>query len=91
MFLPFFESLRAARVPVSLREFLTFLEAVKAGLVTYDAEGFYYLARSSFVKDEKHLDKFDRIFGKVFDVGEAGISGVTVQLTGDCPDCQPTG
>ena len=36
MFLPFFENLRAASIPVSLREYLTFLEAMKTGLATYD-------------------------------------------------------
>ena len=66
MFLPFFEALRQARVPVSLREFLTFLEAVKAGLVTYDATGFYYLARSALVKDERHIDRFDQAFSAAF-------------------------
>ncbi|MBZ8119091.1 VWA domain-containing protein [Roseovarius sp. LXJ103] len=71
MFLPFFESLRAARVPVSLREYLTFLEAVGAGLVTYDIEGFYYLARSAMVKDERHIDRFDRAFAAAFSGLEA--------------------
>jgi len=66
VFLPFFEALRRARVPVSLREFLTFLEAVKAGLVTYDATGFYYLARSALVKDERHIDRFDQAFSAAF-------------------------
>lgn len=66
MFLPFFEALRQARVPVSLREFLTFLEAVKTGLVTYDATGFYYLARSALVKDERHIDRFDQAFSAAF-------------------------
>jgi len=51
---------------VSLREFLGFLEGMKAGLVTYDIEGFYYLARISMVKDERHLDKFDRAFSHTF-------------------------
>ena len=41
MFLPFLLALRAGRVPVSLREYLGFLEAVAAGLVTYDLTGFY--------------------------------------------------
>src|SRR6056297_163351 len=67
MFLPFFENLREASIPVSLREYLTFLEAVKAGLVTYDIEGFYYLARASMVKDERHLDRFDRAFAATFE------------------------
>jgi len=45
VFLPFFETLRRAGVPVSLREYLAFLEGMAAGLATYDAEGFYFLAR----------------------------------------------
>ncbi|MEP3298865.1 MAG: VWA domain-containing protein [Pseudoruegeria sp.] len=66
MFLPFFETLRASGIPVSLREYLSFLEGVKAGLVTYDIDGFYYLARAAMVKDERHLDKFDRAFSQAF-------------------------
>ncbi|MDO6585892.1 VWA domain-containing protein [Salipiger sp. 1_MG-2023] len=66
MFVPFFEALRSAQVPVSLREYLTFLDAMKAGLATYDVEGFYYLARASMVKDERHLDRFDRAFAEAF-------------------------
>jgi uncharacterized protein with von Willebrand factor type A (vWA) domain len=66
MFLPFFETLRSAGVPVSLREFLSFLAALRAGLVAYDVEGFYYLARTAMVKDERHIDRFDRAFAHVF-------------------------
>ncbi len=66
MFLRFFETLRSAQVPVSLREFLSFLEALKAGLARYDVEGFYYLARTALVKDERHLDRFDRAFSEAF-------------------------
>ncbi|MDR9483932.1 MAG: VWA domain-containing protein [Sediminimonas sp.] len=66
MFLPFFDNLREASIPVSLREYLTFLEAMKSGLVTYDVEGFYYLARSAMVKDERNLDRFDRAFAATF-------------------------
>ncbi len=66
MFLPFFDNLRNAGVPVSLREFLAFLEAMKKGLATYDIEAFYYLARAIMVKDERHLDKFDRAFSATF-------------------------
>ncbi len=73
MFLPFFEALRAARVPVSLREFLTFLEAMRANLVTYDVDGFYYLARAAMVKDERHIDRFDQAFARAF----AGLEAVT--------------
>lgn len=66
MFLPFFLSLRDHAVPVTLREYLAFLEGVQAGLATYDVEGFYYLARCAMVKDERHLDRFDRAFAASF-------------------------
>jgi uncharacterized protein with von Willebrand factor type A (vWA) domain len=73
MFLPFFETLRAARIPVSLREYLSFLEGVSKGLVTYDVDGFYYLARSAMVKDERHLDRFDQCFAHAF----GGLEAIT--------------
>src|SRR5579883_2300068 len=66
MFAQFFFALREARVPVSLREYLTLIEAVKAGLANYAIEDFYYLSRAALVKDERHLDKFDRVFGACF-------------------------
>ncbi|HBT00652.1 MAG TPA: VWA domain-containing protein [Citreicella sp.] len=71
MFLTFFDRLRRAGVPVSLREFLTFLEALQAGLARYDVEGFYYLARAALVKDERHLDRFDQAFSESFKGAEA--------------------
>ncbi|MDW6021746.1 VWA domain-containing protein [Mesorhizobium sp. BAC0120] len=71
MFIPFFLELKAARVPVTLREYLTLLQGMEAGLVTYDVEGFYYLARSALVKDERHIDRFDQVFGHVFKGVEA--------------------
>ncbi len=67
MFLPFFDHLRRAGVPVSLREYLCFLEAMAADLVTYDVDGFYYLARAAMVKDERNIDKFDRAFAAAFE------------------------
>jgi uncharacterized protein with von Willebrand factor type A (vWA) domain len=66
MFLPFFENLRKSGVPVSLREYLSFLEAMKTDLVIYDIEGFYFLARTVMVKDERNIDKFDRAFAATF-------------------------
>ena len=66
MFLPFFDNLRKAGVPVSLREFLGFLEGMKAGLAIYDIDAFYFLARTTMVKDERNLDKFDRAFSATF-------------------------
>ncbi len=77
MFLPFFQNLRTHGVPVTLREFLGFLEAMAAGLATYDVTGFYYLSRAIMVKDERHLDRFDRAFGESFqgleDISEAQV------------------
>ncbi|MDJ1016450.1 MAG: VWA domain-containing protein [Paracoccaceae bacterium] len=66
MFLPFFDTLRRHGVPVSLREFLGFLEGLQAGLVTYDVDGFYYLARACLVKNEAQIDRFDRAFAESF-------------------------
>ena len=67
MFIPFFDALRKNGVPVSMREFLAFLEGMKAGLATYDLNAFYYLARVSMVKDERNIDKFDRAFAATFE------------------------
>jgi uncharacterized protein with von Willebrand factor type A (vWA) domain len=66
MFLQFFTSLRDAQVPVTLREYLTLMEALDANLADQSVEHFYYLARATLVKDERNLDKFDRVFGTVF-------------------------
>src|SRR3954447_13151272 len=66
MFLTFFTELRAAQVPVTLREYLTMLEALDADLADKKVEDFYYLSRACLVKDERNLDKFDRVFGHVF-------------------------
>ncbi|MDR9393064.1 vWA domain-containing protein [Roseovarius sp. SYSU LYC5161] len=84
MFLPFFENLRKAGLPVSLREYLTFLEAMASGLVTYDIDGFYYLARSAMVKDERLIDRFDRAFGASFK-GLEEISAAEVLNAVDLP------
>lgn len=72
MFLPFFQNLRDMGVPVSLREYLVFLEGVAAGLVTYDIDGFYHLGRVTMVKDERHLDRYDRAFATSF----AGLAAI---------------
>jgi uncharacterized protein with von Willebrand factor type A (vWA) domain len=82
MFLPFFDNLRSGGVPVSLREYLSFLEAMKAGLVTYDTEGFYYLARAIMVKDERNIDKFDRAFATTFE----GLDKISAQDVLDAVD-----
>jgi uncharacterized protein len=75
MFLPLFTNMRDAKLPVSLREYLDFLAVVKTGMVLYDIEGLYYLARTALVKDERNLDKFDRIFAATF----KGMENLSVQ------------
>lgn len=82
MFLPFFETLRKTGVPVSLREYLAFLEGMAAGLVTYDVDGFYFLARTAMVKDERHIDRFDRAFAAAF----SGLETIGVQQVLDALD-----
>ena len=66
VFFSFFAELRAAKVPVSLREYLTLMEAMQKRVAAFDIEEFYFLARTSLVKDERHLDRFDRVFGHCF-------------------------
>src|SRR5512144_1518007 len=66
MFVNFFLELRRARVPVSLREYLTLLEAMGKGIADYSVDDFYYLSRSCLVKDETNLDRFDRVFAHIF-------------------------
>jgi len=72
MLIDFFYTLRAAKVPVSVREYLTLLEALQAEVVgptnpdACSMDDFYFLARTALVKDEKHFDKFDRAFAAYF-------------------------
>ena len=66
MFIKFFDNLRQSGVPVSLREYLTFLEALTKNIGTYEVENFYILARTIMVKDERHLDRFDIAFSHTF-------------------------
>ena len=66
MFFSFFAELREAKVPVSLREYLTLMEAMRKRVAAFDIEDFYFLARTALVKDERHLDRFDRVFGHCF-------------------------
>lgn len=82
MFLDFFLMLRAAGVPVSLREFLTLQEAVLRGLADLDVEQFYYLARATLVKDERFIDRFDRVFGQCF-------RGIVADGAGAAPGIDP--
>jgi len=80
MLIDFFYTLRSAKLPVSVKEYLTLLEALKEGVVGpntvqddgdgpaagYTINDFYYLSRTALVKDEKHYDKFDRAFSAYF-------------------------
>lgn len=66
MFISFFHELKAARLPVTLKEYLALMQALEADLAEKRVEDFYYLARTALVKDERNLDKFDQVFGHVF-------------------------
>ena len=66
MFVNFFHELKKASLPVTLKEYLTLMDALDHGLANRNVEDFYYLSRAALVKDERNLDKFDRVFGEVF-------------------------
>src|SRR6201988_5500415 len=66
MFTNFFLELRQAKVPVSIKEYLALMEGMEKGVADFSVDDFYYLSRASLVKDERNLDKFDRVFGTVF-------------------------
>lgn len=66
MFVTFFHELKSAGLPVTLREYLALMEAMDNDLASRRVEEFYYLSRAVLVKDERNLDKFDRVFGHVF-------------------------
>ena len=65
-------ALKEARIPVTLREFLVLLEAMERKVVSFNVDDFYFLSRSSLVKDERNLDKFDQVFGSCFEGLEFG-------------------
>ncbi|MDB6181614.1 vWA domain-containing protein [Paracoccus fistulariae] len=66
MFLPFLDSLRRHGVPISLREWLDLMGGLQAGVADWSADGFYHFARLVLVKDERHIDRFDRAFAETF-------------------------
>lgn len=66
MFLNLFAELKKAGLPVSLKEYLMLMACMKQRVVQYDVNEFYYLSRATLVKDERYLDRFDRVFGHVF-------------------------
>src|SRR5437763_17202807 len=81
MFVQFFTELKSAGVPVTLREYLTLMEAMEPALAGRRVEDFYYLSRAALIKDERNLDKFDRIFGHVF----KGLELMSEALAADIP------
>jgi len=82
MFSSFFKELRDARIPVTLKEYLTLLAALEAGAAGQLVEDFYYLSRAALVKDERHLDRFDQVFGHVF----KGLDLMTETVTAEIPE-----
>jgi len=82
MFSSFFKELRDARIPVTLKEYLTLLAALEAGAAGQRVEDFYYLSRAALVKDERHLDRFDQVFGHVF----KGLDLMTEAVTAEIPE-----
>lgn len=75
MFIPFLDSLRRQGVPVSLREWLDLMGGLQAGVADWSVDGFYHLARLVLVKDERHIDRFDRAFAESF----AGVEQIPVE------------
>jgi uncharacterized protein with von Willebrand factor type A (vWA) domain len=82
MFITFFTELKSAGLPVSLREYLALMEAMDADLASRKVEDFYYLSRAVLVKDERNIDKFDRVFGHVF----KGLSLIDEALNAEIPE-----
>ncbi len=84
MLTTFFNDLRAAKVPVTLKEYLVLMEALQADLAGRQVETFYYLSRACLVKDERHLDRFDRVFAHVFrGLDSVGGDGLRVDIPQD--------
>ena len=83
MLINFFFRLREAKIPVTIRELMDLLEALKQHLAIYDMDAFYQLSRTCLVKDERHYDKFDRTFAEYFE----GVKRVDTGLfNADIPD-----
>jgi hypothetical protein len=82
MFQTLFTELRSAKLPVTLKEYLVLLEGVEKNIPDYSLDDFYYLARTTLVKDERNLDKFDRVFGHVF----KGLEALDEVLTAEIPE-----
>lgn len=66
MLIDFFYTLREAQLPVSVKEYLTLVEALRERVIAPSLDDFYYLARLTLIKDERYFDKFDQAFGAYF-------------------------
>ena len=66
MLIDFFFTLKSAKIPVSIKEFLVLLEALEKQVIAPSLDDFYYLSRLTLVKDEANFDKFDKAFGMYF-------------------------
>jgi len=71
----FFVKLKDHKIPVSIKEWLTLLEAMQKGVISPSIDEFYCLSRTALVKDEQNFDKFDRAFGEYFK-GIESIAGI---------------
>ena len=85
MFTTFVLSLRQAGVPASITEYLSLLGAMQHGVADYSVEDFYFLSRAALVKDERHLDRFDRVFATCFKGLEAAAGGAAGGISADIP------
>jgi uncharacterized protein with von Willebrand factor type A (vWA) domain len=83
MLVNFFFELRKGGVPVTITEFLTLLEALRARAAWASAQEFYYLARICLVKDERHYDRFDRVFAEVFQGAEKLFEQLVAEVPAD--------
>ena len=79
MLIDFFLKLKAAKVPVTTKEYLMLIEGMQKGVVGSSIDDFYYFSRTCLVKDEANFDKFDRAFGEYFKGVEA-IMGVEADI-----------
>jgi uncharacterized protein with von Willebrand factor type A (vWA) domain len=79
MLIDFFLKLKSHKVPVSIKEWLTLLEAMRKDVISPSIDEFYYLSRTTLVKDEQNFDKFDRAFGEYFK-GIESVAGVDLDV-----------
>ncbi len=75
MLISFFLKLKEHKLPVSIKELLTLLEAMNKHVIGPSIDDFYFLARIALVKDEANFDKFDRAFAEYFN----GVESLTGQ------------